>query len=330
MNRMQSQIATQQAVSKSAPSGDEKLEGVVVAGSWIASEGVCQVLIGDTVGYENNFFNDGGMNQPLMPVCRIINPAIGDQYAPVGGEGVVAWVAQCGWVCEFLHYPGDSSPVPAGERWIQHRSAADPSTVTYDSSVNLTNDGPTPGDSLGGTYTGGTGAITQSQTASGARSTINDTAQSIEHITAGLLTIAQLDQVKQIVHSVVAGQLETIIDGIAQKITHQASPSVYSSIDAIGEEIAHVVPAGTGKIGLGALFEDLPSASAAINQNILSTFGDNVNQFGLANLQALVTLFQNAGAITAPQASTIIAGIILSWLTKVGIPDGSPIVRLAS
>lgn len=54
------------------------------------------------------------------------------------------------------------------------------------------------------------------------------------------------------------------------------------------------------------------------------------NQFALSNLAALVTLFKSAGAITPSQATTIIGNIVLSWLTKMGVPAGSGVVRIAS
>ena len=118
----QMHLATHAAVANMQPPDIDVLEGVVVSGSWEAAEGTCQVLVGCTIGYESPFFNENGLNQPLMPVCRIINHAIGDQYGPIGGERAVIWEAGAGWVCKLVHGPDDSSPVPSGERWIQHRS----------------------------------------------------------------------------------------------------------------------------------------------------------------------------------------------------------------
>lgn len=358
-------MATHAAVqNRAAPDSGTVYEGLVIPGSWIASEGVCMVVIGDTIGFESPFFADG--NSPITPICRLVTHQIGDQYAPVGGERVHCWEGMGGWLCEFYHGPDDTSQVPSGERWIQHRSQAavmravqgagemdsgegsydsgiggfdlveseqdQAPSIVWDTSLKLTNDGPTSGDGLGGAILGGKGALTQSQTASGARSTIDDTAQKIESVTAGGLTSGQYDQVKQIVASVVAGQLESIIDGIAERITHQASESVLQQIDAVGKTITLKVPnlAGGGSIGLGDFFENLPSASGAINEDILSTFGSNVNTFGLSNLIQFANLLHAAGTVTSGQLVTILTALIPAWIAKVGVPAGSGVVRIAS
>lgn len=319
------QLATQVAAARSVPRG-EMLEGVVVAGSWDAAEGVCQVLVGDTVGYEAPFFADG--NQPFMPICTLVCPAIGDQYAPVGGERALIWESQGSWVAWLEHGPDDTSQVPAGERWIRHRSSASPSAVVYDSDLRLTNDGPTSGDNLGGAILGGTGSLTQSQTKSGARSTIDDTAHKIEHVTAGGLTSGAYDELKQIVDSVVAGQLETIIDGIAQKITHQASPTVMTIVDAAGEAISHVVPASGGIVALGALASALTApGKAAINNDILTTFRDNINT---GNLGSLVNFAQAMITAGIPNALSLVPLIIMSIIQSPTVPSGSSIVKIAS
>lgn len=337
MGLARNQLAATVAATKAAPRG-EMLEGVVISGSWDAAEGVVQVLVGDTVGYESQFFADG--NQPFMPICTLVCPAIGDQYAPVGGERALIWESQGSWVCWLEHGPDDTSAVPAGERWIQHRSAASPNAVAYDSALHLKNDGPTTGDSLGGAVLGGTGALTQSQTKSGARSTIDDTAQKIESVTAGGLTSGQYDQVKQIVQSVVAGQLQTIIDGVAQKITHQASPTVQAIVDGAGKTISLVVPAGVGNgsIGLGDLFTNLPAASGAINNSILTTYSGNIQQT-IGNVAQQMAQAAIAAGVT--NASTWLAEIqaglpslsfinIASSVASLATPSGSGIVRLAS
>lgn len=98
-------------------------KALVVSGSRQASEGTCQVLIGDTIGFENTNFNDG-YDTLLMPICRLISTQVGNQYAPVGGERAIVWHAQCGWLAKLYHGPDDSSLGPSGEQGIQHRSAA--------------------------------------------------------------------------------------------------------------------------------------------------------------------------------------------------------------
>ncbi|MDE2470087.1 MAG: hypothetical protein KGL35_15420, partial [Bradyrhizobium sp.] len=137
----------------------EMLEGVVVSGSWDAAEGVCQVLVGDSIPFENANFADG--NQPFMPLCTLVSPAIGQQYAPVGGERALIWESQGSWVCWLEHGPDDTdSTLASGEFQVRHRSALNPSAFEWDSALKLTNDGPTAGDNLGGTHVGGVGAYT--------------------------------------------------------------------------------------------------------------------------------------------------------------------------
>src|SRR6185437_14687091 len=230
-------IALQSAVAAFRPP-DDAVEGWVLPGSWIASEGVCQVFIGSTLGFENAFFADG--NQPLMPVCRMISPAIGDQYAPVGGERALIWETEGGWNCWLYHGPDDTSPVPAGERWIQHRKVGTlPESPQWDAAVRLQNDAATAGDGLGGTLVGGTGALTQSQTASGARHTIDDTAQVVETVTAG-------------------GQTQ-IFDDVRNAIS-------------IVPNLSRSAPL----LNLGGLAGSLDSSTAAINKDILETFATNI------------------------------------------------------
>jgi hypothetical protein len=366
MSLMQQMLATHAATANLTADDQGIYEGVVVAGSWIAAESVCQILIGDTVAYESPFFNDGGMNQPLMPICRLETHQIGDQYAPIGGERALAWIGQCGWTCKLVHGPDDTSPVPSGERWIQHRSQAavvsaaqeaiesgiadPPIPVVWDSALKLTNDGPTTGDGLGGAILGGVGALTQSQTASGARHTIDDTAQKVEAVTQAGQIMAAYDQVMQIVHAVLPGIVQTVIDGLAKKITHQAAPNVTTVIDGIAQKITHqaspevlnIIDAegksitlkvpnllGGGTIGIGDLFANLPSANGAITNHILATFGSDINS---ANLQTLINLAVAMGPTGAniPNASDLVPLIVASLIHNVTVPAGSGVVRLAS
>ncbi|MDE2102102.1 MAG: hypothetical protein KGL39_32955 [Patescibacteria group bacterium] len=151
-------VAVNQNASAVNDDAQEMLEGVVISGSWDAVNATCQILIGDTVGYEVPYFGDG-ISQPMLVTATLAVPAIGDQYGPVGGERAQVWESQGSYFAKLEHGHDDSPQAPAGERWILHRSAADPVSVAYDSGVKLTNDGPNPSDKLGGTHVGENGAI---------------------------------------------------------------------------------------------------------------------------------------------------------------------------
>jgi hypothetical protein len=282
------------------------LEGIVLPGSWDASEGVCQVLIGDTVGYEAPFFADG--NQPFMPICTISTPAIGDQYAPVGGERVQVWRAAGGYVCTFEHGLDDTQQVPSGERWISHRATtSDPDSPSWDAQLQLTNDGPTTGDGLGGTRVGGTAALTRTQTGSGMVTDLNDTLRQASTKTPG--------------------GMSSVMDDIAQKLTISpvASLETMLQFDAVTQSISHLVPSG-GMVALGALAADLADAKyAGINNDILTTFGGNINS---ANLQTIINLAHAMVTAGIPNASNLIPLIVASLISNVDVPDGSSVVRM--
>jgi hypothetical protein len=78
---------------------------------------------------------------------------------------------------------------PSGERWIFHRNA----DGSIDSGMQLTNDGATEGDGVGGTIVGNQGGYTRAQTKAGFYATLDDTAQTAEIQTPGGRTITASD-----------------------------------------------------------------------------------------------------------------------------------------
>jgi hypothetical protein len=246
------------------------------------------------------------------PRVSVMSSDPNDQYGPRGGEPVMLIPTQRGYVAKFIPdaaggvAPGNgpffSVQAPAGERWITHRNA----DGTIDSGVQLTNDGPTEGDGLGGTTVGYQGALTQSVTKAGNSVALNDTEQTIATTTAGGMT--------------------DVFDDVAQTIKRMAAADLYTIVDAAGNAISHVVPTGGG-VGLGALFSGLPSTAGAINNAILTTFGSNINS---ANLQTLINLAHAMVTAGIPNAGSLIPLIVASLIQNVSVPAGSSIVRVAS
>ncbi|MHB2029451.1 MAG: hypothetical protein ACYCPT_11620 [Acidimicrobiales bacterium] len=116
-------------------------------------------------------------------------------------------------------------------------------------------------------------------------------------------------------------------------VTHQAGSGgtqVTAIYDGQGNAISHVVSSG-GLVGLGALATSLPTTSAAITNNDVSTFENSLHSQRLADLENLATAVSEGLAIASPpvalSASTII-GLIAS-LVHIPVPAGSSIVRVA-
>ncbi len=299
------------------------IEGRVAPGSYHPGDGTVEVAIGDSdAAYQlASVLGDASTTVFLShPRAPIANHDPNDQYGPVGGEAVTLHQTQSGYVAKFHpdaatnDAPGPppfySVKAPSGERWIFHRNASG----QIDSGMKLTNDGPTNGDGLGGTIVGNKGALTQAQTASGHQVTLDDTAQTLTLKTAGVAS---------------GFSITDVLDDIAQTATRTAAPGLYTIWDAAGNALSHVVPTGGG-IGMGDLFANLPTSAGAINNDILTTFGDNVNTFGLNNLIQYAQLLQTVGAITSGQLTAMLAALVESWIAKVGVPAGSNVVRIIS
>jgi len=293
-------IALQGAVDNGQPP-DDAVEGWVLPGSWIASEGVCQVYVGSTLGLENSYFADG--DQPLWPVCRVIAPGIGLQYAPVGGERALIWETEGGWNALLYHGPDDSSPVPAGEVWWQHRKVgSSPEDPQWDAAMRLGNDAASAGDGLGSSVLGGTGALTQSQTASGARHTINDVDQVVETATAG-------------------GQVQ-IFDDVNNAISIIPNLSAANPLVALGDTAANLGVSGKG----------------AINKDILDTLATNIRTMVGNALQQGAKAAIAAGVTNATEwLAGIQAGLpslsfedITSSVADLDVPNGSTVVRISA
>jgi hypothetical protein len=314
------------------------LEGTVIAGSYDPAQGTCSVVVGE----EYADFDDPDQ-VPYYITGTLMTTMIGDQAAPQGGERALLIPTRGGYRILLEHGQDDigtdAPGAPAGERWILHPKAGTlgyPNTPVFDAGVKLTNDGPTADDGLGGTVVGNEGALTQAQTQSGHYVSLDDTAKQVTVQTAGVgnpnpLTAIFDDPTQTITHSVSPAIL-SILDAIAQKITHQSSSSVYTIVDGAGNAISHVVPGlSGGVVALGDLASNLTAAGkGAINNDILSTFGSNVNQFGLSNLISYANLLHSVGAITAGQLSAMLTALILSWITNVTVPSGSAIVKIAA
>lgn len=191
-------------------------EGVVNPGSWNAANGTIQHIFGDTVA----ILPDDDDDQPLIvDDFPVVTTQIGDQAAPRGGERTVSIPTPSGYVTMFVHGPDDTPGTPAGERWILHYN----DSGQIDSYFKHTNDGPTPGDGLGGAHYGGDAGLTKLTTKSG-------------H------SFAQNDTTKQVVDSTALGN-KTVKDDITNEVSHVTQNvglgDVVANIPSTGAVIAN-------------------------------------------------------------------------------------------
>jgi hypothetical protein len=247
-----------------------------------------------------------------------------DQYGPRGGEPVMLHPTQRGFVAKFIpdaggntapgHGPYFSVQAPAGERWIFHRNA----DGTIDSGMQLTNDGPTTGDGLGGTVLGNNGALTQAQTKSGHTVALNDTAQTITVETASAL-------------------LQTIYNDAAQTIKTQAAAGLYHLFDGENNLISLVAPSGGG-VALGELWGSLDGTHAAARNLDLATFAESIQTMvGNALQQAAKAAILSSVPNAAAWLAEIQGGLpsfsftnLLSTMASLAAPNCSSLVRIAS
>ncbi len=148
-------------------------EGIILAGSYDATTGTVQVIMGHTVAAATFQHPNGQQITPTVVGASLQVTGYGDQYGPIGGERCL--LVQCGTqFTAFLEFDQDDSPgAPSGERWIVHRSPINPQNIT--GYTKWTNDGATGGDGLGGWQTLG-GNYASLATTGGITFVLNDTA----------------------------------------------------------------------------------------------------------------------------------------------------------
>lgn len=288
MSKGTSLLALPATLARDAPIGTV-LEGTVIAGSWDASTATFQVQEGTSAAV--GLVPSTG-DQPLIAQVTVAVTQLGDQYAPVGGERVTLLRNGSGWIAFFEHADDDTQQVPAGERWCSHRNAAG----EIDAFWKHTNDGPTPGDGLGGAYYGGNAALTKTTTKGGHQVTLDDVAK--------LLTI-----------------LANIPGG---------TNVVKTIYDPVGNAISHVCP--TGKVAVGDLVTNLSATTnAAYRFTDASSLATNLRQT-MGNLAQQIA--QAAVLAGVPNAAEFLAEIqsglpslsfvdILSSVAPVTVPGGS-------
>jgi len=282
---------------------------------------------------------------------------LGLMGGPQGGERALL-IAMRGSYRVLLEHDFDDAPgVPPGELQYKHYklgTTGQGNTPVADTGFHFTNDGPTAADGLGGAHVGADGAHSTLDTASGHQVELNDTAKQVAIKTAGgvgggasltetfddtsqtiVRTVSatvqdKLDAINKIAQSQVAANVfHQLIGGATPTATTQVSSGVKTIWDSAGNAISHVVPGG-GTVALGDLASNLSAAGkGAINNDILTTFGGNSDTVALTNLQAFATALHTAGAITGAQLTAMLGILITSWLTKVGIPAGSSLVKIA-
>ena len=111
------------------------IDGIVVPGSYKASDGTATIFITKTA---SDTFSP--TRQPLMMHnVPIHTTGCGDQAGPIGGENVVLTRSEGGWSALPHHISTNSPGAPSGERWILPPSYKNPTPNT--SSLKLTNSG---------------------------------------------------------------------------------------------------------------------------------------------------------------------------------------------
>lgn len=295
-------------------------EGTIVGDSYDPSSCTAEVLFGDTY----SIFGDDGpagdayINHQKLP---ILTTAPGDLYGPTGLERAICLPTSCGYGIVFKTWQNDTPMVPAGERWMLHKTVATQqqySPVQYDSGLKFTNDAATPGDGKGGTQLGYKGARTAAVTNSGHQVTLDDTAQTITVETA-------------------SQKLSTILNDVQQKITTTAGTAgTYQLFDGANNLISLVVPSGGG-IGVGNLWGNLGAAFAAARNNDLATFATSIQTMvGNALQQAAQAAITASVPNAAVWLTTIQGGLpslsfinLASSIASLSAPNCSSLVRIA-
>ena len=304
-------------------------DGIVMAGSYDPADGTVSVGIGDTFAClpEDEIFL--GYTPPLTyKKVRLATSQIGDQYGPVGGERVDLHPTYGGQQAVLKHGPDDSPQAPAGERWIMQTPLA---TIIanggklggYTQGLKFTNDGATAGDGLGGMTRHSSSFIADS-TAGGYKQIFSDTERLLSVVTPEGHTMRVDDaagtwtfQTAQAVLGTGGSMLE-ILEG---------STAVKQYIDATLGHFDVVASA----VGLGGRFNALPALDAAITQGHLVELASLVDNLNLSVVIQTVSTLAEAGAFAAGfNLSTYLSQIVLGFFSKLGVPNGSPYVRLLS
>jgi hypothetical protein len=301
---MERMLATQSALDTGSASQHAPglLEGIVISGSWNPVEATIEAVIGDTYA----FIADSG-DRFVTIIATMATGQIGDQYGPIGGERVLLYQTQSGWVAKLEHGYDDSPQAPMGERWIAHRKVQDPDgPPVWDSRLRLTNDG-SDGDGLGGLAWDG-GSRHSVETAGGLQRVAEDSTQQVRDV---------------------AGETSTTLDAAAQTVTHDAGGGTKTIVDGNGRAIAQVAQ----KIGHGDLFDNLTAGNAALHHDHAVALSSSIIGDTLQSLATqMATAMQAAGIPNAAAFLAIVkaAGWVTGHVTAPTIPDGSSVVRIAS
>lgn len=259
-------------------------DAVALTGSHNPKDGTVGAILADTM---TMFAEDGDQSiaHPKVPVAQTI---YGDQYGVRGNERMTVFPTQHGFDALFTYDEDDSPGAAAGEIWRVHRNASG----AVDSSSKWTNDGPTPGDGLGGHV----------------------------HVAGALHSVAT------------TGGLTTTHNDSTKQITHKANATTYTLVDGQGNAIAHVasqVGVGDKFANLDATRAAFANADATtLTNNLRKAIGNVAQQMAQAAISAGVT---NAAAwLTAIQAGlpSLSFTDITSSVASVTVPPGSSIVRV--
>ena len=337
-------------------------DGTILGQSYKPASATAQMQFGDTMV----LLGDDGDSPVNHADLAIATTQPGDLYGPTGVERTVALATSTGYVLLFAHRDEDSPQVPAGERWILHKTFASQTqpAAVYDSGVKFANDGPTPGDGLGSAHLGVAGAHTTLDTKSGHQVALNDTAKTISTTTAGGMTGVYNDPSKTITHTALPGTFSeingalqlithqgaanvfTLINGAENLITHQAAPGVQTLIDGSGAgAISHVVGAG-GTVALGALATAAHMFPAISKTDMSTMLGDastgiNIQRWVdlMFTMKAMLVAMTASGVPSLPTDAAIFAEMAtifgttlpsfssLSW-SSIPVPNGSVVVSV--
>jgi hypothetical protein len=304
-------------------------EGTIVGATYKKESGRVMVNIGERYAdFDSVDVPSTQSQEGYLVEGSLLNMAVGQQAGPQGGERCIVIPTRGGlWVMlnnDVDDNGSDAPGTPAGDFWHllpKSGTVGAGNIPVFQAGYKITQDGPTPGDGLGGTTVGNVGALTKSQTKSGHQVTLDDTAKAI--------TVQTGDN-----------NLSTVYNETPQTVTTTSAPGkTYTIWDGAGNAISHVVASG-GLIGLGGVASEMDPTLAAINQHIVNDTGSTglagqINSFGLANLVAYITPLTSAlsaGGLPNPSAfnSSMVAAIVASFIQKIGAVTGSQTVRIAN
>ena len=126
-------------------------------------------------------------------------------------------------------------------------------------------------------------------------------------------------------HKTRSGHADVFSDTV-QTIVRQTIDGSQTIHDAVAHEVSHLA----ANVTLGARAAAMSAVNAALNKSHLSTFETNRQAANLADLIANANLDASLAIITPAQLTAKLALLVAGFCAKVGVPNGSSIVKISN